>query len=357
MRRPSLWICGLALSVLCGTAAPVCAQEGPPLPRLFSDIPAAPKVDKAAETPLVEESKTPEPKLDVNVSPNTGLPRIESSDEKKFAPLSELALQSSDYIDPRYVANSQYPDEPGIWERTRTGYGDLIHRSLTDAKNFYLSKNLLYVGIAVGVAAPFANTHADIGIRNWYQRRVGNGQSRGLDETARVFQQFGEYKYAIPLYFAMSFSEHLFPDSTLIGTTSEFGNLSLRALAVGAPMVGILQCGLGADRPPVGESRWQPFRSSHTASGHAFVGAIPFLTAASMTDARVLQALLVTGSFGPGWSRIQTDRHYFSQVFLGWSMAYLSVQAVNQTDDPDRSWRIIPVDFPNGFGMGVLFQY
>lgn len=343
MRRRGLWICGLALGVLCCASA-VCAQEGPAIPRFLGDIQAEPK------------QEIPAPKVEVNISPNTGMPRQEGTAEK-FVPISELALQSSEYIDIRYVANSQYPDDLGIWERTRMGYGDQIRRTFLDLRNFYLTDNLFYVGAAVAIAAPLANTHADIGIRDWYQRRVGGGRSRGLDYTADTFAHFGDYWYAIPIYLTCSMSENLFPDSPMAATAAEFGNRSIRAMIVGAPTVGVLQVGLGAERPPQGRSSWRPFTAANSVAGHGFIGAIPFMTAASMTESRMLKALLYTGSLAPVWSRIHEDRHYFSQAFLGWSIAFLSVQAVNNTENPDRNWSVVPIDIPNGVGMGVQVKY
>ena len=76
-----------------------------------------------------------------------------------------------------------------------------------------------------------------------------------------------------------------------------------------------------------------------------------------MTDSRVLQAVLVAGSLAPAWSRIHTDDHYFSQVLLGWTIAYLSVQAINQTENDQSRFRIVPCDIPNGVGMGVHITY
>jgi hypothetical protein len=242
----------------------------------------------------------------------------------------------------------------GIWERSRLHGSDLIHRTLEDYRNFYLTRNILHVGIAIGLAAPIANTHADIGIRDWYQGGAGGGRSRGLDETARVFKYFGDYQYAVPAYLLLSMSSNLFPDHVLAGVAADFGDRSLRALAVGAPTVGILQVGLGAGRPPIGDSRWQPFRASNGVSGHAFVGAVPFLTAASMTDSHALKAVLIAGSFAPAWSRIHQDRHYVSQAFLGWSIALLSVHSVNQTDS---RYRIVPLDVPNGVGLGLNVEF
>ena len=344
MRRCVLF--GFALSLLCSAASFAAAQDSLlPIPKL----PGIPRIEEPIEPLLANESL-----VEVKVSPNTGVPRLAGPEEPKLLPVIDLALQSSDYIDARYLANSQHPDDIGIWERTRNGYSDQLRRLKEDYKTFYLGPNLLYVGIAVAVAAPIANTRADHAIRNWYQNQAGQGRSAGADNTADVFKQFGEYKYAIPLYFLMSFSEHVCPDMPMMSPISDFGNRSLRALAVGAPAVGILQIGLGSGRPFTEDSNWSPLRHSNGVSGHAFVGAVPFLTAASMTESRALQALLIAGSLAPAWSRIHTDDHYFSQVLLGWSIAYLSVQTVNQTES---RFHIVPIEIPNGMGMGVVMQY
>jgi hypothetical protein len=293
------------------------------------------------------------PNLDVKVSPNTGMPRLGAPQEPAPpATLVEAALHSTDWIDPRYIENSQHPDDLGLWVRNRVACGEQIHRLVEDYKNFYCTSDVLCLGVAVAIAAPLANTHADVGIRNWYQAQAG--QSSGATRTADVFKAFGEYQYAIPIYLVLSFGGNLWPDSPFAGPLGEFGNRSLRALAVGAPAVGILQVGLGSDRPGTDNSHWQPFRYSHGVSGHAFVGAVPFLTAAEMTDSYALKALLIAASVGPAWSRIHTDDHYFSQAFLGWSIACLSVHAVNQTES---RFRVVPVELPNGVGMGLEVHY
>lgn len=189
--------------------------------------------------------------------------------------------------------------------------------------------------------------------------RRGAGQSATADHFADVGKQFGEYKYTIPALLALSFGGHLFPDHAWMSPLGNFGDRSLRALAVGAPMVGILQVGLGGQRPDANDSYWQPLRNSHGVSDYAFVGAVPFLTAASMTESRALKAVLIAGSMWPAWSQVHDDSHYFSQVFIGWSIAYLATQAVNQTEND--SVRVVPLAIPNGngttMGMGVHIQY
>ncbi|MBI1831163.1 MAG: hypothetical protein HYR84_06920 [Planctomycetes bacterium] len=291
---------------------------------------------------------------ELKISPNTSMPRLGAPEEPRNSALVDAAIESSRYVNPRFVANSSSRGELGFWERSGANGHDQTCRLVEDYRNFYLTSELAYVGLALAVAAPIANTHADQGLRDWYQRQAGSGRSRGADETASVFKRFGDFQVAVPAYFMLSLSGNLFPDSPWLGPASEFGSRSLRALAVGAPAVGVLQVGLGGGRPFSEDSRWRPFHSSHGVSGHAFVGAVPFLTAASMTDSYAVKAMLFAGSLGPAWSRIHHDDHYLSQALLGWSIAYLSVHAVNQTES---RWQVVPIDIPNGVGMGVVVRY
>ena len=355
MRRRFLRLLGFALSVLCGVASVTHAQEDRPIPPMFIDLPGIPTPD-APQPPIVqaEAPKNVEPNLEI--SPNTSMPRMETAPAAKTIALTELALVSNEYIDPRYAENSSHPHDMGLWEKLCTCTGDQFHRLVIDYKNFYLSENMLYVGLAVGIAAPLANTNFDQNFRNGYQRQAGNSQ--GAQNTALFFKNFGETKYVVAGFTVLSL-EGCFcgEDHPILAGLGDFGDRGLRALLVGAPTVGILQVGLGSDRPYTNNSHWQPFNSSHGVSGHAFVGAVPFLTAASMTDCRPLQALLFAGSFVPAWSRIQTDDHYFSQVFLGWTIAYLSVHAVNLTEAQNPHVHVVPVEIPKGVGLGVQIDF
>ena len=349
MGRQGFRLLSLALTVALAAASPSLAQEEQTILPISAELPTIPTID----VPL-EPVSADVPKFELQISPNTQVPKLEAPKDGNIA-ITQLALESTEYIDFRYVKNSQRPDDMGLWEHFRTGSGEQIHRLFSDYKNFYLSENLIYVGVAIAVAAPIANTHADQGIRDWYQRGAGNSQ--GANDTATFFKAFGEWQYALPVYFGLSLTEHIFPDSPVIGTVAQFGNRSLRALAVGAPTVGVLQVGLGSGRPYTHDSHWAFLDHKNGASGHAFVGAVPFLTAASMTESRLLKAVLIAGSLGPAWSRIQTDDHYFSQVLLGWTIAYLSVESVNLTECRARNMRIVPVELPQGVGLGVQFEY
>lgn len=343
---------GFAVAALIAFAPCVRAQQGMRVLPDFSLPPPFPQVEpqpSAADAPA--EFKAGE------ISANTGMPKFDATQEGGNVGNVHLAIESSQYIDPRYIENSQYPDDPGLWERAGKYYGDQFHRLVQDYKNFYLTENLLYVGVAVAVAAPLANTNADQAIRNWYQNGASNGHAPFLGRTAHIFNQVGNYEYTVPVYIVCSLTGFCWDDTPALAAVGDFGNRTLRALAVGAPTVGVLQFGLGSGQPAdQPDSRWQPLHSSHGVSGSAFVGAVPFLTAASITDNVALETLFVVGSFGPAWSSIHSDDHYLSQVLLGWSIAYLAVHSVNQTE-ADSRFHIVPCDIPKGVGVGVQVEY
>jgi membrane-associated phospholipid phosphatase len=87
----------------------------------------------------------------------------------------------------------------------------------------------------------------------------------------------------------------------------------------------------GGSRPQEGNepSDWKLFQDSNGVSGHAFVGALPFMTAAKMSDEIGLKIAFYTCAAFAGLSRIDDDAHYPSQVLLGWWMAYAAVRSVD----------------------------
>ena len=115
-----------------------------------------------------------------------------------------------------------------------------------------------------------------------------------------------------------------------------------------------LQLLTGAGRPDETHesSEWQPFQDNNGVSGHSFMGAIPFMSAAKMTDNLWLKGSLYAASTIPGISRINDDRHYFSQVMLGWWLAYLAESAVDHSHNPNANQRFFVCPNPGGIGVG-----
>jgi membrane-associated phospholipid phosphatase len=76
-----------------------------------------------------------------------------------------------------------------------------------------------------------------------------------------------------------------------------------------------------------------------------------------MTDRPWLKAPLWAASFVPAWSRINDDRHYLSQVVLGWWLAWLSVCSVDETQRQRQCWQLAPLLGPETMGAGLHVSY
>ncbi len=225
---------------------------------------------------------------------------------------------------------------------------------------YYSRKTLLCLGASVGGAAILANTSLDEDFRGWFQDNVAT--SRGSWDFGKelgnswivapfLLGVWAIDEWAPPYGF---FREHFW--------TPELGawsRQSLRAMLVGAPTLLALQYTLGSSRP--GESadgsQWNPFNDDNGVSGHTFVGAVPFLVAARRTNQFWLKAVFYTGSGLTGYSRLNDDDHYLSQVLLGWSIAYLAVEATHWTEHSNLQYRIVPLTIDGMVGVGVETRY
>ena len=224
-----------------------------------------------------------------------------------------------------------------------------------DYGNFYSCRGLVWIGTTVGVGAVLANTSLDQDFQDWYQNDV---RSSGTDDVARVAYQFGSGQYVIPAMAAAWLVGEWCCDCPCGAAVGQWGERSLRAVLVGGPVVLGLQYALGASRPSEGiGSQWRPFNDNNAVSGHAFIGAIPFLTAAKMSDSAVWKLTMITFSVLPAWSRVNDNRHYLSQVLMGYSFACLSVWAVDATEQSKRSIMIVPMAVGDGAGVGVSCSF
>ena len=203
-----------------------------------------------------------------------------------------------------------------------------------DYENFYLNgDNLLRLGIGIGCAGLFANTAMDGDIQEFYQDNI---RSDVTDDLSKILKVPGNIFITPPVLLGTYL---LFKDSS----AGEWAQKSLRALAVGAPAGLLLQRVTGASRPTERDSKWRPFNDANGLSGHAFIGAIPFITAAKMNANPYMKGLLYGLSVLPGLSRINDNEHYFSQTALGWYLALLSCNAVEKTDlKKDTRFAIVP---------------
>ena len=229
--------------------------------------------------------------------------------------------------------------------------------------SFYTWDTALNFGIALAAVAPIANTAADENVHRWYQDKV---RSRESDRFASTCKTFGEGGQVIPAYLLLGLTYRFIKvdcgwEQKHFDIAGEWSSRCGRAIFAGFPTLLIGQVVLGAARPEIGDraSYWHPLSSSHGISGHAFLGAVPFITAAQMTNRIWLKTFFYAGSMLTGWSRINDDAHFLSQVILGWHLAYLSCRAISKSENPcfGRHLTLYPVINEEMSGVGLLCRW
>ncbi len=234
-------------------------------------------------------------------------------------------------------------------------------RICSDFRNFYSVDSMLNLTVALGGGAILANTPLDREFSEWYQDNI-----KGADGFSTFCKNFGEGGIWLPVFAVSSISYRLFQQSDWNKSgqkypLGEYTTRTLRGYLVGGPTVLVLQSLLGSERPAEGHEKgsyWRPFHQDHGVSGHAFIGAVPFITAAQMAEKPWLKGVFYFCSVLPAWSRVNDDSHYLSQAILGWYIAYLSARAVSQTEEGrlPKGLTIFPITEGNAFGIGLHYQ-
>jgi hypothetical protein len=233
--------------------------------------------------------------------------------------------------------------------------GEMLSNVPFDYKNFYSLRSLAWLGGGVGIAAIVANTSADQNFQNWYDNKIKGHTSDSL--TADV-SWLGHGQIMVPVFIAAGLVltpfEQRWPLARGVG---QWGRRTTRGFIVGAPMLIALQYTLGADRPrAMSDSHWHPFKSSHGASGDAFIAGIVLMSAAKEVENPLAKGVLYAASILPAVGRINDDAHYFSQAFLGVWLAAVTVAAVDRTDRSTTTF-IVPYVESGAVGGRVGWQW
>ena len=244
-------------------------------------------------------------------------------------------------------------EPPGRFREIMTStWDDILH----DYNNYYTRDTLGQFALVVAPAAVAANSDLDSEVRDWYQHHV---RTYDTNRAANVLRPLGDGRFMVPGYIALKFLGESLPDRPLMPIVGDFGDRTTRAFLVGSLPLVAVQVLTGGGRPIENEDRsfWKPFQDSHGASGHAFIGALPWITAAQMTDDPWAKCFFYACSPWTGFSRINDDKHYLSQVWLGWWMAYLACEAVNKTEHGKQTLVVTPLCTPDMTGLGVIYQH
>ena len=240
-------------------------------------------------------------------------------------------------------AHSQHP------RLARAGY-----KVLEDYRNFYSCESLTCLTAAFGAGALMANTGFDTTMQNAWQQGVRPTDLGTFFSDCKVM---GEGKYALPIFGAAALTGVVLEGQPAGDVVGEWGSRSLRMFVVGAPPLYVLQMATGASRP--GESSagsdWHFWNDNNGVSGHAFVGAIPFLAAAEMVENPLAKGTLYVCSTFVGFSRMTDNAHFPSQIFLGWYLAWASSMAVSRTEThfAGMEVRVVPLPMADLGGLAV----
>lgn len=226
-----------------------------------------------------------------------------------------------------------------------------------DYSNFYAnSDRWIRFGVAFGSMGVVANTAIDQNIQDWYQDDI---RSQSTDDFAKIAKVFGEGTYLIPISLLAS-SIYLIDDDS---TIAFWGSRVARSYLVGAPALLITQPLTGGSRPSdstvdTGEnSNWNLFNDENGVSGHSFMGAVPFIVIAKMSDNIYVKYSAYLASTLATWSRINDNQHYTSQSVLGWYLAYESVNSVFDTDSKQDKFTFAPMIAKDFYGITISSKW
>jgi len=228
----------------------------------------------------------------------------------------------------------------------------------SDFHKFYSHRGLGLLSIGIGAHAIIANTNLDEQFRESVQSHAVS------DPDAFSFgRRLGAVSVVIPTVVALwSLGECLEQEPSknrrcLGRKLNAWGAQTARALFVGATATGVLQVVIGASRPSEDRgSKWRPFADANGVSGHALVGAVPFLVAAKYTDSLAMKSGLIFASGLTAYSRVYEDKHYLSQALLGLWIAHLAVESTVLTNQAPQQYRWVPITRDGYTGVGVEFR-
>jgi hypothetical protein len=132
------------------------------------------------------------------------------------------------------------------------------------------------------VGGAMANSSIDDGIHRHFQSSVRGATSDDWFNSLHASKELGNGMYILPLFATAWAAGKLIPDNALLETSGQWGERSIRGFVVGAPPLIIMQQLTGGSRPTETDesSEWHPFGDNNGISGHAFMGSLPFITAA-----------------------------------------------------------------------------
>ncbi len=262
-------------------------------------------------------------------------------------------------LDLENVAPDAVIDGLGRRRSRVTGFASQFGNDLwADHRNFYSSGNVRLLLGAFAIGAVTANTPFDESLRDILHENLVYTPSDEYAEYLHEHRYLGDGYILLPAYLAIAVVGKGLINEPHARVVGEWGERNIRGMLVGTPVLLLSQRLTGGSRPnETGHaSDWRPFEDDNGVSGHAFMGAVPFLTAGHMSRNKWAKAGFYAASAMPGLSRITDDRHYPSQVFLGWTLAWVATSSVAKTERDSSRIEFAPMTVGGTPGFGVTLR-
>jgi len=228
----------------------------------------------------------------------------------------------------------------------------------SDYDEFYSTDRFIRMAYVFAGGAALAHSDADQNFQNDYQNNTRSSDTDDFSSTAKLF---GEGKILIPLSLMSVAIDDYLREGQPRSAMGKWGAVTARSYISAAPALLATQRLTGASRPsePPYQSDWQPFNDSNGVSGHAFIGAVPFISIAYMNEGNTfVQSMAYLASTFTAISRINDDQHYLSQAVLGWYLAWESVDAVNAVQaNKEKKIHIRPLAGVESYGVQLVLQW
>lgn len=234
-----------------------------------------------------------------------------------------------------------------------------LSRIASDHRQFYSPDSLIGLSYGLAGGALMANTNFDNTVQAHFQSSVRNASTDEWFHFLEGQKKLGNGRYTLPVFAIAWAAGSLLEGHPVADNVGEWGERSFRSILVGAPPMLATQYIIGGSRP--GESSsgsdWKLFQDNNGVSGHSFMGAVPFLTAAQMAEEPWLKFAFYAGSTLVPLSRINDDDHYTSQAFLGWWFALLATKAIDSTQQGHTNWTFAPWLEPGTSGFAAEYRF
>lgn len=277
---------------------------------------------------------------------DAGILRGQSSDMPQ-TDLYETPMEFS--VDP-FCLSSPVGVDPAI------PFADLVVDIQSDHHFFYSRENVRPTLAFLGVSAAMAYSNWDAQILDFTQTALPSTSNSRL---FRAFRTVGNGYAMLPVYAGSALAgKYLQLGGPEMATIGEWGDRTVRGILVGTPPLLVSQFVLGGSRPDESahRSRWDYFEDTNAVSGHAFMGAVPFLTAYQMAETTRSKIFWLSLSMIPAVSRIADNAHYPSQSLLGWGLAYLATSSVARTELSHCTFVMVPSVDGRQCGMTLMIR-